>query len=217
MLVITEAPMARLSSLLLVVTLLTASAYAKDKKKPSLPDYVLRATTVLVIIHPDAGEPVDEPTANVTARNSVEEALRDWGRLKPVVEGQEPDLVITVKTGNGRWVQRSIKGSPMDNRIGIGTSPNGGNRAGTPPGQPPSPTDDPNMGPSQTGPHTVNQVGANEDTFEVYRGGTPRPLESSPVWRYTARNCLREPDVSAVDEFRKAIADAEKQQASKKP
>lgn len=207
--------MVRLSSLLLVAALLLSPAYAKDKKKTALPDYVLKATTVLVIINPDAGEPVDEPTANVTARNSVEEALRDWGRFKPVVTGQEPDLVIAVKTGNGRWVQRSIKGSPMDTRIGIGPPSNGSNRGG-PPGQPPSPIDDP-MGPSTAGPHTTNQIGANEDTFEVYRGGTARPLESSPLWRYIARDCLREPNVPAVEEFRKAIAEAEKQQAAKKP
>ncbi len=75
--------MTRLSSLLLLAALLTAPLYAKDKKKPSLPEYVLRATTVLVVINPDAGEPVDEPTANLTARENVERAIEEWGRLKP--------------------------------------------------------------------------------------------------------------------------------------
>jgi hypothetical protein len=37
------------------------------------------------------------------------------------------------------------------------------------------------------------------------------------VWRYTAKDCLRAPEVSAVEEFRKAIAAAEKPQPAKKP
>jgi len=30
------------------------------------------------------------------------------------------------------------------------------------------------------------------------------------IWRYIAKDCLREPKVTAVEEFRKAIAEAEK-------
>jgi hypothetical protein len=218
--------MTRLSSLLLrrssllsfacCLSLLAAPANAKDKnKKPILPDYVLRATTVVVIIHPDAGEPIDEPTANFTARENVERALEEWGRLKPVPEGQDADLVIAVKTGTGRLVQRSIKGGPVDNRTGMGQP--GDIRIGAQQGHPPSPMGDPGMGPQNTGPHTTSEIGGNEDTFEVYRGGVPQPLNSSPVWRYIARDCLRGSKLSAVEEFRKAIADAEKQPSSKKP
>jgi hypothetical protein len=209
--------MTRLSSLLLLATLLTAPAYAKDKKKHSLPEYVLRATTVLVVINPDAGESVDEPTANVTARENVERAMEEWGRLKPVHEWENPELIIAVKTGTGKLVQRSIKGSPIDNRTGLGQPTDGGIRVGAQQGHPPSPMDDPGMGPQNTGPRTSNEIGANQDTFEVYRGGPTHPLESSPVWRYNAKDCLRGDKLAAVEEFRKAIADAEKQQTSKKP
>ncbi len=38
-----------------------------------------------------------------------------------------------------------------------------------------------------------------------------------PVWRYTAKNALQSPSVPAVDEFKKAITEAEKQQAAKSP
>jgi hypothetical protein len=72
------------------------------------------------------------------------------------------------------------------------------------------------MGP-QNGPRIGNEVGASEDTFEVYRGGVQYPLDSSPVWRYIAKDCLRQPGVTAVEEFRKAIAQAEKPQPPKKP
>jgi hypothetical protein len=219
---IPEASMtARLSSLLLLAALLATlpatSANAKDKdKKASLPAYVLRASTVLVVIHPDAGEPIDDPTANITARTNVEEALRDWGRLQPLLEGQETDLVIAVRTGSGKLVQRTIRNVPMDGRTGIGQTPDGGIRIGAQQGHPP-PLNDPTVGPQDTGPRTSNEVGPTQDTFEVYRGGIQKPLESSPVWRYTAKDCLRAPKVSAVEEFRKAIADAEKLQLPKKP
>lgn len=54
--------------------------------------------------------------------------------------------------------------------------------------------------------------------FEVFRGNVPNPLDSSPIWRYIAKNCLREPKVTAVEEFRKAIAEAGKTQIpTKKP
>jgi len=46
------------------------------------------------------------------------------------------------------------------------------------------------------------------------------PLNRAPLWRYVAKNGLRSPDVPAVEEFRKALAEAEKQlqkQQQKKP
>ncbi len=58
-------------------------------KKSSLPEYVLRATTVRVVVDPDAGEPVDHPMANAIARDNVEKALMEWGRLQLVMDGQE--------------------------------------------------------------------------------------------------------------------------------
>jgi hypothetical protein len=210
---------ARLSSLVLVVALVVVPAGAKDKKKSSLPEYVLQATTVRVVVSPDAGEPVDHPMANATARDSVEKALMQWGRLQPVMDGQESDLIIAVRTGNGRMVQPTVKGGPIDQRPGVAQSTDGGIRIGAQQGQPP-PLTDPGMGP-QNGPlnqpRISNDVGASDDTFEVYRGHVQDPLDSPPVWRYIAKDCLREPGVAAVEEFRKAIAKAEQPQPAKKP
>ena len=205
----------RVSTLLLLITLLAMPAQAKDKKKPTLPDYVLRATTVRVVISPDAGEPLDEPRANATSRDNVEKALMEWGRLHPVLDGAEADLVIAVRTGSGKMVQPTIKGGPIDNRPGVFQPVDGGIRVGGQQDQPPM--NDPGMGP-QNGPHISNEVGASDDTFEVHRGGVADPLDSPAVWRYVAKDCLREPNVSAVEEFRKAIAEAEKLQTPpKKP
>jgi hypothetical protein len=69
----------------------------------------------------------------------------------------------------------------------------------------------------QGGPRIGNEIGATEDTFEVYRGGVSDALDSSAVWRYVAKDCLRAPNVSAVEEFRKAIAEAERPQVPKQP
>jgi hypothetical protein len=201
---------------LLAATLLVVAASAKDKKKPSLPDYVLRASTVLVVVSPQAGEPLDQPMVNATARDTVEKALMEWGRLRPVMDGMEADLVIAVRSGSGRIVQPTIKGGPIDNRPGVGQSTDSSIRIGGQQGQPP-PLNQPGMGGPQNGPHIGNEVGPSEDMFELYRGGVQNPLDSPPVWRYIAKDCLRAPKVSAVEEFRKLIAEAEKPQVPKKP
>jgi hypothetical protein len=206
---------ARLSSLILLATLLATPAIAKDKKKASLPEYVLRASTVLVIVDPNAGEPVDQPMANANARENVEKALMQWGRLRPVLDGQESDLVIAVRTGNGRMVRPTIKGGPIDQRGGVAQGTDSTIRIGGQTGHPPG--NDPTMNPQDQGPHMSNEVGPSEDTFEVYRGGVSAALDSPTVWRYSAKNCLRAPEVSAVEEFRKAITEAEKPQIPKKP
>ena len=208
---------ARLFSLILLAALLAVPANAKDKKKSSLPEYVLRASTVLVVVSPGAGEPVDNPMANATARENVEKALMQWGRLRPVMDGQESDLVIAVRTGSGKMMQPTIKGGPIDNRPGVAQGTDSSIRIGAQQGHP---AGDPGAGPQngpQNGPHISNEVGPSNDMFEVYRGGVPDPLDSPAVWRYIAKDCLRAPNVSAVDEFRKAMAEAEKPQVPKTP
>jgi hypothetical protein len=207
---------ARPSSLVILTVLLIAPALAKDKHKASLPAYVLQARTVLVVVNPDAGEPLDEPNANATARDNVEKALMQWGRFELVMDGQESDLVIAVRTGNGRVMRPAVKGGPLDQRPGVIQPGDGSIRIGAQQGQPP-PLSDPGMSPPNRGPHIDNEVGPTEDTFEVYRGHVQDPVDSPPVWRYLAKDCLRAPTVSAVEEFRKAIAEAEKPQPPKKP
>jgi hypothetical protein len=204
---------ARLSSLVLLTALLASPASAKDKNKSPLPEYVLRAQTVRVVVAPDAGEPLAQPMANSSARENVEKALTQWGRLRVVLDGQESDLVIAVRTGSGKMVQPTIKGGPLDTRPGVLQPTDGGIRVGGQQGHAP-PLNEPGMGPQ--GPHISNEVGPSEDTFEVYRGGGQYPLDSPPVWRYIAKDCLRAPQVSSVEEFRKALVEAEKR-LQKKP
>lgn len=220
----------RLAPVLLIALVFTP-ALAKDKK-PNLPAYVLQAQTVRVIIDPDAGEPVDHPDANRIARQNVEMALLKWGRFDLASDGQPSDLIITVRTGNGKPVRPTIHGGGIDQRPGVSEGDDGSIRIGAhqgqspvdpgmgPPGMPPSGAPPPGMPqpgtPSpQAGPHVGNEVGPSEDMFEVFRGNVGDPLNTVPAWRFTAKDCLRAPKVTAVEEFRKAIADAEKPKQKK--
>ena len=89
----------------------------KNKNKSALPEDILRAQTVRVVIDPDAGEPMDQPKANAIARENVEKALEGMGPLPEscVLDGAESDLIISVRTGNGRIDAAHDKGGPIDN------------------------------------------------------------------------------------------------------
>jgi len=205
---------ARLSVLLLLTALIVSPLQAKDKNKSTIPDYVLRASTVLVVVDPEAGEPVDQPYSNATARDNVEKALTDWGRLRPMMDGAQTDLVIVVRTGSGKAVRPTIKGGPIDQRGGVAQGGDASIRIGGQQGHAPPLTQ---SGPQNTGPHISNEIGPAEDSFAVYRGGIEYPLDSPPVWRYIAKDCLKPPKMAAVEEFRKTLAAADKLRAQKQP
>jgi hypothetical protein len=217
-----------LAPVLLPVLALTP-AIAKDKNKTTLPAYVLSAQTVLVIVDPDAGEPLDQPYANRNARANVEKALVQWGRFRLVNDGEKSDLIITVRTGNGKTVQPTMKGGGIDQRPGVSGDPDGTIHIGAhggqppvdpgayPPGMPPPGTSPQGGPPPDGGPRVSNEVGPSEDMLAVFRGDTEHSLDGPAAWRYIAKDCLSEPKVAAVDEFRKAIADAEKAKQNKKP
>jgi len=212
-------PVARLplAGLLIVAGVLSAPLSAKDKNKALLPEDILRARTVRVVVDPDAGEPLDQPGANSTARDNVEKALLEWGRLQPMMDGNETDLVIVVRTGSGRLGRPTVKGGPVDQRPGVGQETDSSIRVGGQWGQAP-PVSNPNTRPQDRGPRVSNEVGSPDDSFAVYRGKEQYPLDSPAVWRYVAKDCLQPPTVKAVEEFRKALAEADKAaQQSKKP
>ena len=201
----------------LVVFLLIVSslvAFGKNKKKVVLPADILQARTVLVVVDPDAGLVPEAPNANPTARNDVEQALMKWGRFSLVPDGTDADLIITVRKGHGKIAQTTIGGVPVINRpVNQPTVSEG--RIGA---QNPSPTitGDPSNPPwPSDGPHPQEEIGSSQDMFVVYRGGRDNPLDSPAVWRYSAKDALRSPDVPAVEEFQKLITEAEKQQAAK--
>lgn len=200
----------RVPPVLLIALLLPCISFAKKKNKQELPDLVLNAQTVLVVIHPDAGEPVTNPTANRTAQENVENSLTKWGRFHLVMSPQTADLVIAVRKGHAGGP--TISNSPADNRPVI-LQPNDGDvRIGAQQGDTPG-LSDPGFGPR--GPRISNEIGPSEDSFEVYRGGVEYPLDASPIWRYMGKNALDAPTVAAVSQFRKAIDESEKQRQQK--
>ena len=178
-----------------------------------LPDYVLMAETVLVAIQPDAGEPPGNPTANRTARENVEKALMKWGRFRLVMDAQTADLVIAVRKGHAGGP--TITNSPTDNPPVI-VQPNGGDiRIGGQQGRPPDLTNTGLGGSANRGPQMGNEIGVSEDTLAVYRGGVKYPLDTPAVWRYTAKDALKGPRVTAVDQFQKVLSESEKQHQQK--
>jgi hypothetical protein len=201
--------MSRTSLLLVIALLLSPSANAKDKKnKPILSADVLRAQTVLVMISPDAGERLDDPAGNRRAQEDVERSLTKWGRFRIVNEVSAADLIFTVRRGNGRMVNPTIANSPIDNRPVILQPGADSDRIGAQHGQLPG-MNQPGV-PQDSEPRAQTEIGSSEDTIEVYRGDVDMPLDRSPVWRYSAKDALRPPSVSAVEQFHNAIDQSEK-------
>jgi hypothetical protein len=205
--------MSRMSVLSVLALLLTPFVSAKDKNKGLLPADVLNAQTVLVVIHPEAGEPMTDPSANRTAQEDVERALMKWGRYRMVMESLTADLVFAVRKGTGQTVGPTIKG--IDNRPVVLQPSEGGVRVGGQRGTSPSLTQPGMGGPKDTRPHVSTEAGPSEDMLEVYRGGVEYPLDNSPVWRFVAKDALRPPAVPAVGQFQKAIDEAQKAAARK--
>ena len=197
-----------IATLLLVITAVVTLTSAKNKKQSTLPDYVLRAESVIVMIAPGAGEPLTNPSANRIAQDNVEKALTDWGRLRLVMDPYRADLVIAVRKGHANGP--TINNSPLDNRPVIIQPGDSGVRIGGQQGRPPG-----MGGPPDTGPRIGNEAGSSDDSFEVYRGGVEQPLDSAPVWRFMAKGALDSPRVIAVEQFKKAITESEKQRQQK--
>jgi hypothetical protein len=201
----------RITLLLLTALLVSCISFAKKKNKQELPDLVLNAHTVLVVIHPEAGEPVTNPTANRNARENVENALTKWGRFRFVMSPQTADLVIAVRKGHAGGP--TITNSPADDRPVILQPNDGSVRIGAQQGRAPGVS---NPGPGQDrGPQIQNEIGSSEDSFEVYLGGVEYPLDAAPVWRYMGKNALDAPTVAAVSQFQKAVDESEKQRQKK--
>ena len=200
-------------SLLLVCSLAVS---AKDKKKVLLPEYVLRAETVLVIVDPSAGMALDAPTANRDAQEAVERALMNWGRFRLANDFSTADLIVVVRKGNGRIAQPTIGGLPTDSRpVIIQPTDSGGRIGGS--GGVPAAAGDP-TGTRVPRPSPQVEVGDPDDQFVLYRGKRDdpqhNPLDAPAVWRYHGKDALRKPDVPAVDAFRKLVIEAEKQRAA---
>jgi len=144
---------------LVLVLLSTLPVIAKNKKKPTLPDLILKAQTVYVVIPPDAGEPLTDPTGNATAEDAVEQAIMKWGRFRLVPGSQTADLIIAVRKGHAAGP--TIRNSPADDRpVIIQPTGEAGTRLGGHQGRPPDLSDPGLAGPADRGPQISNQISA---------------------------------------------------------
>jgi hypothetical protein len=209
-----EAEMLKRASALLAVSLLVTLGFAKDKKNV-LPAYVLSAKTVAVIIDPSAGISIDDPRANQDAQKDVEAALLSWGRFEPVMSTQMADLIIVLRRGSGRMMNDTMPDPRQNDRAGVITPTGNGGSMGGQRGPQPGMPGGPGMGPGQQSPQS--EIGLADDSFVVYKGGDEKPLETPPAWRYVAMDGLSPHSVPAVAVFRKAVENAEKAAAAKKP
>jgi hypothetical protein len=191
-------------SLLLICPIV---ATAKNKKKIVLPEYVLEARTVLVVVDHGSGIAVDAPNANREALEDVENALTSWGRFRLVRSEYNADLVISVRKRNGKIAQPTIGGVPIDNRPVIVEPTTDASL------QHPPPTPE-QAQPRFPDPHPQAAAGPPEDIFAVYRGKRENAMDYPTVWRFSGKDALRSPGVPAVDAFRKLIVEAEKQRTA---
>ena len=197
------------STLIYLVTLAVVP-FAAAKNKQVLPNYVLQAQTVAVVIMPDAGESITDPAANRTAEVNVEKALLQWGKYKVVPDALSADLIVAVRKGHAGGP--AITNAPTDTRPVILQPSPGTIYVGGQQGAPPDLT---YPGPTPGGPTVRNEAGTAEDTLELFQGGVQYPLEAAPFWKYIGKDALNAPEVRAVEQFRKAVAEAEKQQKHK--
>jgi hypothetical protein len=191
---------------------------ALAKEKPTLPAYFLRARTVAVLIDPAAGISLEDSNANQTAQHDVETALLKWGRFIPVISPVDADLIIVVRKGHGKLADATISDPRQNSRVGAASRTDGAISIGAQHGTPPPNTagaHDPNLDGNSTA-QPQAEIGNTDDSFQVFEGKTEEnPTDAPAGWRWIRKNGLHPHDVPAVDEFRKAIEEAEKQAAQK--
>jgi hypothetical protein len=211
----------RARALLCAISLSLVLTVAYAKKRAQVPDFVLKAQTVCVLIDPDAGTSLTDPLANKTAREDVEKALTKWGRFSLVQEPGRADLVIVIRRGSGKMAQESIGNLPTNDRPITAQQTDKSIRIGAQQGRAPGSPSQPL--PQDTRPTQQLEVGTNvpDDMFTVYGPGVATDGDTVQLgartvgWRAKQKNILKSPDVTAVTDFRKAIEETEKQQ--KKP
>ena len=200
---------------LIAVLMIVISSAAKKKEKQVLPDVVLRAQTVLVMIQPDAKEPLNDPNANLKAQRAVEEALMKWGRFRLALDVNTADIVISVQKGTGKASSPTISGGPVDSRPVILDGGDGDIRIGGQKGHPPDATSTTDPSTQDNRAHVGTQAGGSEDVLRLFVGGVEYPLDASPVWTCSAKDGLKSPEVSAVAELKRIYEQSEKMAAER--
>jgi hypothetical protein len=201
------------SATAMLAMVIAAAGLASAKKKVYLPSFVLKAQTVMVVILPGSGEPVNDPHANLNAQANVEKAFMKWGRYQIVHDASQADLVVAVRKGAGKIASPSISGGPIDSRPATVETTDSDIHVSVQQGHPPDLNQQPTLTGTETPsakPHTGIEVGPRDDTIELFQGKREYPLDSPAVWRCTVKDGLNAPDVTSVEQFRKAVEESDK-------
>ena len=210
----TTAAVATGITMALALALAAGMGSAKKKEKVLLPDFVLKAQTVVVLILPDAGEPMNDPFANRKAQEEVEKALMKWGRYRLTQDASTADLVIAVKKGSGKIANPTINGGPVDTRPGTIETTDNQIRIGAQQGRPPNGPESGDATGTSGRASPGMDVGSSDDMFEVFRADIYAGHDA-PVGQYVEKDGLKPPSVTAVEQFRKAVEESEKAAAQK--
>ena len=199
----------RLMALFAGIVVLASCVAAKKKEKQVLPDTVLRAQTVFVVIQPDAKEPLTEPNANLKAQKAVEEALIKWGKFRLAVD-TTADIVISVEKGTGKAMSPTISGGPVDSRPVDVEGDASQIRIVGQKGRP----DTTSIPPNDPVPNARTQTGNPDpnarDVLRLFIGGAVEyPLDYAPVWMYSRKDALKGPEMAAVAELKKVFEESE--------
>ena len=194
---------------LTALLLLSTALQGKDKKKVILPDYVLDAKTVSVVVDPEAPISATHPDDNRKAADDVEQALLKWGRYRLVTEPYWADLVILIRKGGPPGAAIGGTGNGSDRPVIVQQPTNTETRAGVQWGTPPQ-ISSTQQSQQPRHPGAGPEAGTTADVFELYQGQSQYPLDGPIVWWYSGANALNTPDVKAVEQFRKVVAEADK-------
>jgi hypothetical protein len=140
-----------------------------------------------------------------------------WGRFRLVQETSSADLIIAVKKGTEKAATPVMTGGPVDKRPVTLEKTDSQIRIGAKQGQPADGSYDPDAPPSNDHARQSVELGPSDDSFVVYLGGDTFQPNNASIWSYRAKNALRPPNVTAVQQFHQAITEAEQAAAKKQP
>jgi hypothetical protein len=214
----------RLSMFVTVGLVLVVPMFAKSKDK-ALPQYILQAHTVAVIVAPAKEIDPEDPQADLIAQKDVETALTKWGRFQPVNNTLGADLIIMVHKGREKPVDATMS-DPNQNRSGGVNPANNGGPMGAPSGGSPGggypttggqpvggqryPQSGSQQPPTPQVPTPIMEPVDTEDSFTVFDGRAERRMEDTPGWRYVGLDGLHSHTVPVVESFKKAVIAADK-------
>jgi hypothetical protein len=198
--------MRRAQSLAAVLLLFCTASFAKSPKKSNLNRMITQARYVIVTTY--YGNSIvntNTPPEDRNAMVAMEQALMKWGRYHVVYSPEMADLVVLVRKGR----YGSVTGGGT---IGVGNG--GGIRVGSP-----FPTNIPGTVPDNrptggTGPYGGVEAGMPDDELALYDARLG--LDGTPLWHRMQPQGLRTPKLPLLEELKKEVAEADKEDRAKK-